>query len=77
MDAIGNGREIKSMQLGTYNITFTSKVLQIGCENFEISEWRKFSDSRITGMDAGALEWWNKWKDFIFKAIELSTEDTL
>ena len=74
MDAIGNGREIKSMQLGTYNIIFTSKVLQIGCENFEISEWRGFSDNRIIDMDTGALEWWNKWKDFIFKTIELSTE---
>jgi len=68
----GNMKEIRTMQIDTYQIGFTKDYLQIGCKNFTIKEWENFTDEEIANMDKGALEWWTKWKDFIFKAIELS-----
>lgn len=69
--AIGNMVEISSMQLEKYKVIFTKDMLFIGCKRFAIEEWRNFNDSEIISMDRGALEWWKKWKDFIFMAIEL------
>jgi hypothetical protein len=64
--------EWKSLQLDTYMIVFNKHILAIGCQQFKIKEWKKFTDDEISEMYDGALDWWNKWKDFIFKAIELS-----
>lgn len=42
-------------------------------------EWFNFSDDKTESMDDGALDWCNKYKDFINQAIELTpalkTED--
>ena len=46
----------------------------MGCQQHTIDEWKKFTDEKISEMDKKSLEWWNKWKHFIFKAIELSVE---
>ena len=73
---IGNMKEIRSMQLETYTITFTKDVLQIGCKNYSHSEWQEFTDDQIDEMADNAIEFWHKWKDFIFKAIELSFGDS-
>ncbi len=60
------------MQIETYSISFTKDVLQIGCKRFLIEDWKIFNDEEINNMDNQALSFWNKWKDFIFQAIELS-----
>ena len=70
--AIGNKRELRTLQLDSYSISFTDSVLQIGCKRFTPQEWRDFGDNEISNMDNGALDWWKKWKDFVFKVIELS-----
>ena len=70
----GNLKELKTMQIETYSISFTKDILQIGCKSFSHTEWKNFSDDEINKMDIQALSFWNKWKDFIFKAIELSFE---
>ena len=70
--AIGNLKEIKSLQLEKYTVTYTSELIQIGCKNFTIDKWRNFTDKQIRAMDNGALEWWNKWKDILFKIVEMS-----
>ena len=70
---IGNMREVRSGQIETYAFAYTHNRLQIGCENYAIEEWKKFSDADIRYMDAEAgLEWWKKWKDWIFALIEKS-----
>ena len=63
------------MQIETYSISFTKDILQIGCKRFSHTEWKNFSVDEIEKMDSQALSFWNKWKDFIFKAIELSFEN--
>jgi len=70
--AVGNMEEVKSMQLEKYMIAFTSDILCIGCQQHTIEDWFGFTDDRISKMDRGALEWWKKWKDFIFTAIEMT-----
>jgi len=69
---VGNMCHIKSLQLEMWSITYTDKVLQIGCQRHSIEEWKQFSDKAINLMDDDALDWWMKWKDYIFKTIELS-----
>ena len=64
-------REWRSMQLEKYMIVFNRTILAIGCQQHDIEKWENFSDDIIDRMDSGALHWWKKWKDFIFKAIEL------
>ena len=72
--AIGDMCIIYSMQLEKWNIAFTEQMLAIGCQQNAIDEWRVFSDDVIASMDSVALDWWKKWKEFIFKAIELCGE---
>ena len=72
--ASGNRLEIKSLFISDdYPITYTSDVLQIGCELHDIAEWWGFDDKRIVDMDGKqALKFWRKYKGFIKQAIELS-----
>ena len=70
--AYGNRKELRTMQIETYSISFTKDILQIGCKRFLIEEWKKLNDETINKMDSNALTFWNKWKQFIFTAIELS-----
>ena len=70
--AVGNLKEVKSIQIETYHISFCGETLNIGCVSHSIEDWENFTDLEIKEMDSGALEFWNKWKDFIFTAIRLS-----
>ena len=73
--AIGNMREVFSLQLSTWRITFTKDTLCIGCEQYSIEAWKSFSDEKISEMSVSALDFWKTWKDFIFLAIEKSIGD--
>ena len=56
-----------------YPITYTNKVIQIGCERHCILEWWEFDDRRILEMDGKkALKFWREWKDTIKMIIEKS-----
>lgn len=71
--AVGNSKEMKSLFIECYDIVYTSEILQIGCENHKICEWKEFSDNDVLKMDGkSGLEWFLKWKDIIFKIIEMS-----
>jgi uncharacterized protein YjbI with pentapeptide repeats len=69
--AIGNNKEVKSLQLGKYNTTILVGIkIQIGCQNHTIPEWENFTDVEISKMDDGALEWWKEWKEVILKVAK-------
>ena len=71
--ATGNLKHIKSIFLEKYQITYTSDILQIGCESHLITEWWEYNDKRIFDMDGKySLEFWHKWKDYIKQTIEMS-----
>ena len=63
--AIGNNKEMKTLQLGTYIVTIYKEIIQIGCQNHSISEWENFDDNYIKRMDTDALEWWRENKDIV------------
>ncbi len=67
---IGNGKEIKSLQIGTYLISYTKDILNIGCQSYILDEWKEFSDEEIKVMDDGALEWWKLNKHIIIELAE-------
>ena len=64
--AAGNNRHVRSLQCGTYAVTYTADRLQIGCQNRAIADWWGFDDRRILEMDGrAALEWWRVWKPIL------------
>ena len=68
---IGNNKEIKSLQISTYLISYTKDILNIGCQSHKHSEWRTFSDSIILDMDGQkALDWWNLNNHILFELID-------
>ena len=69
---LGNMKHIKTVQTDKYLVTYTTRVLQIGCKKHSIEEWKNFDDETILKMDSGALEWWAKWKPIIMQIIEMS-----
>ena len=69
---LGNMKHIKTVQTDKYLVTYTTRVLQIGCKKYSIEEWKNFDDETILKMDSGALEWWAKWKPIIMQIIEMS-----
>ena len=68
---MGDMKFIFTMQLDKWQIGFTKDVLQIGCQKHSIEDWKTFDDAMINSMDTKALGWWKKWKNHIFKTIEL------
>ena len=69
----GDMTYIHTMQLDKWKIGFTKDVLQIGCQRHSHQAWQNFTDEDIARMNIDALQWWKKWKTFIFKAIELTS----
>jgi len=67
----GNRKEIKSVFISEdWPVTYTSSILQIGCQRHTFDEWWAFSDSEIEEMDSKALPWWKEHKEFIRMTIE-------
>ena len=68
---IGNGREVKSLQIGTYLISYTKEVLNIGCQSFSHEEWFNFTNEEIKSFDNNndALEWWNLNKTILKELV--------
>ena len=64
---------IKCIQIEDWPITYTSEVMQIGCQRHTLDAWRAFRDAEIRAMGGmRALNFWRKWKDWIFQAIDMA-----
>ena len=61
-----NGKELACMNAGKYQVVLSKESIAIGCKLFTVEKWKEFNDATISMMDDGALEWWIKWKDFVF-----------
>ena len=49
-----------------YDVIITNTHIKIGCKEYPIEKWEKFSDKQILKLDGKkALVWWNQWKEFI------------
>ncbi len=69
---MGDMKYICTMQVDTYFIGFTKDTLQIGTKVHTIEAWKLFSEDVTSNIDIPFLGWWSKWKETIFKIIELS-----
>lgn len=68
----GNCKEIKTVQTDIWHVCMTANVMQIGCEQHTLIEWKNFNDDEISAMESGALEFWKNWKKLLFKFHEKS-----
>ena len=64
-NTLGNNKEVRSLQLSTYQVTWTKLSVQIGCQKHTWEEWLTFSDRRIHDMDKNALVWWKTNKEIL------------
>ena len=68
----GNCIEIKTVQTDIWHVCMTANVMQIGCEQHTLIEWKNFNDDEISAMESRALEFWENWKKLLFKIHEKS-----
>lgn len=73
---LGNMREIKTLQIGTWRVAYTSDTLQIGCQKHPIEKWRKWNTAAgrkwIDALDDSALAWADRYLDLILQIIDAS-----
>jgi len=69
---IGNMIEVKSMQIDKWPVTYTSEVIQIGCQRHSIDLWRNSDPRWIATLDKDATEWWAKFGKIILGIIDTS-----
>ena len=69
---VGNMAEVKSIQVDTWPVTYTSTHMQIGCQLHPLSDWWAFDNKQIGRMDAKALDWWHTWKPILHTIIAAS-----
>ena len=75
--AVGNGREIKSIQAFCYPIAYTSTHMFIGCEGHTIKDWANFTSDEIFKMDGDkATVFWNENKELILWLISKNPADS-
>ena len=70
----GNNKEIKTLQLGKWQIVITKNIMAIGCQQHSIEDWFSFRGDTIDKMAGDALEWWTKNKQ-ILKLITENNND--
>ena len=71
--ASGNLKHLKSVFVDTYQVTYTTDVMQIGCQRHPIADWWAFDDAKIRAMDGErASKWWAKYKPLLQQFIALS-----
>jgi hypothetical protein len=64
-NAVGNGKELNTLHLSKWIVTFTSVDMAIGCQQHPIDQWFSFTDEEIGGMHEEALEWWGRYKELL------------
>jgi hypothetical protein len=68
---IGNGKEVKSLQIGTYIVSYYKNILNIGCQSHPLETWINFTDEEIYIMDKRfSLDWWRLNKDILITLVK-------
>ncbi|EMB8186410.1 pentapeptide repeat-containing protein, partial [Campylobacter coli] len=67
-DCIGDMKNIFSVVVDTYVMTFTKTMMNLGCDTKTIKEWRNLS---VDDLEDEEQKWlWNYYKDTIFEIID-------
>jgi hypothetical protein len=67
---IGNGQEIKSLQICNFPIVFTKDVLFFGCIQKKIKEWVSLEREKAIMLYDQAAYIWDNYRDIIIRLIE-------
>ena len=69
----GNMRQLRTMQIDTWQIGYTRDTLQIGCQRHAIGKWARWSTEAgrawIAKMDPAALAWAERNLDLVLAII--------
>ena len=72
--ATGNMREIRTMHIDTWPVTYTAYTLQIGCQRHSIEKWRKWDTEAgrawVRQMDSKASDWADRNLGLILQMID-------
>lgn len=73
-NAIGNGKEIKSLQIDLYKIVYTYDSLCIGCHMYPIQQWWDFTDDKIYYLYpvSSTVKKWKKYKKLLQGILDIS-----
>lgn len=67
---IGDGEYFKTIQGWDWHIVYTKTHMAIGCRQYKLSEWWKFSSKEIRNMATGATRFWTKAKPMLQEIIK-------
>ena len=74
LTCFGNMKEIRTMQVDTWKISYTADTLQVGCQRHPIDKWRKWDTVAgrkwIEQMDSKALEWADRNLGLVLQIID-------
>lgn len=67
-DTVGDMKNIFSVVLDTYVMTFTKEIMNLGCDSKSIEDWRKTTTDDIEDDEQKWL--WDYYKELIFEIID-------
>jgi hypothetical protein len=62
---VGDGKRIKSLQVGLYEVAYTQKYLAIGCTQKTIEEWRNYIP-----MGSHRYEYWKRYSPLLWEIMK-------
>ena len=62
---VGDGRRIKSFQVGLYEVAYTQRYLAIGCTQMTIEEWRNYIP-----MGSHRYEYWKRYAPLLWEIMK-------
>ena len=62
---VGDGRRIKSLQVGIYEVAYTQRYLAIGCTQMTIEEWRNYIP-----IGSRRYEYWKKYSPLLWEIMK-------
>jgi len=70
-NCIGNNREIKTLQLGTYITVLTEDIIFVGCQSMLVKDLDSITIDTLLDMGGQkAVNWWAKWGEMIKMILE-------
>jgi hypothetical protein len=62
---VGDGKRIKSLQVGMYEVAYTQKYLAIGCTQLSIEEWRNYIP-----LGSYRYEYWKRYSPLLWEIMK-------
>jgi|GEM_PF-5083043 len=64
-ETIGNGQQVKSLQIGKVTVTYSHDKRYYDCLEFDITALNTFPDEVVDAMHPAALRWHQKWSSIV------------